>query len=126
MMRAARMNTKLFVILFVSAFALIPLSDYIFNFLAANGILTKVTIASKVLSPRKLFQFAMFLVMGFSAFPIVIKVFVVMQIKLGNGALPIVKFLQSHQQAAVIGIWCFLIIGLCIALPDSINDFTVD
>jgi hypothetical protein len=120
------MNAILFLIILISAFALIPLSDYIFNFLESNGILTKVTIASNDLSPRKIFQFMMFLIAGFSAFPVVVRFFIFMQIKIGNSELPLVKFLQAHEQACVIFVWCFLIIGLCIALPGSIEDFTID
>jgi hypothetical protein len=120
------MNTKLFLIIFISAIALIPLSDFIFNLLESNGILTKLTIGAKVLSPRKIFSFTMFLVIGFSIWPLVVKLFVFLQIKIGNAELPLVKFLQSHEQAFVIVVWCCLILGLCIALPDSISDFTID
>ena len=61
------MNTKLFLIIFISAIVLIPLSDFIFNLLESNGILTKIAIGTNVLSPRKIFSFAMFLVIGFSS-----------------------------------------------------------
>lgn len=120
------MNAMLFLIILISAFALIPLSNYIFNFLESNGILTKITIASKDLSPRKIFQFMMFLIAGFSAFPVAVRFFISMQIKIGNGELPLVKFLQAHEQACIIFVWCCLILGLCFALPGSIEDFTVD
>lgn len=124
--RAELMNTKLFLIIFISAVVFIPLSNFIFNFLESNNMLNKLTIGTKDLSPRKLFSFAMFLVVGFSIWPLVVKLFVFLQIKIGNAELPLVKFLQSHEQAFVIVVWCCLILGLCIALPDSISDFTID
>ena len=116
------MNTKIFLIIFVSAFALMLLSDAIFNILESNGVLTKLTIGSRDVSPCTIFQFAMFCVLGFSIWPLAVKLFIFLQIKIGNAELPLVKFLQSHEQAFVYGVWCMLILGLCIALPDSIKE----
>ena len=116
------MNTKIFLIIFVSAFALILLSDPIFNSLAPNGIETKATLASRDVSLQALFQFTMFLVLGFSIWPPVVKLFVFLQIKIGNAGLPLVKFLQSNERAFIYFVWGMLLIGLCIAFPGSIEE----
>ena len=58
--RAQRMHTKVFLMLFVAAFALMLLSDPIFNSLEAKGLATKVTLKSRDVSISALFQFAMF------------------------------------------------------------------
>lgn len=116
------MNAKLFFLIFVSAFALLPLSDPIFSSLEAEGIVTKITIDSRDVSLRALFQFVMFLVMGFSIWPLAVKLFIFLQIKIGNTGLPLVTFLQAHEQGFVYCVWCMLVIGLCIALPGSIKE----
>jgi hypothetical protein len=116
------MNTKLFLIIFVSAFALMLLSAVVFNSLESKGVMTKITIVSRAVSLQALFQFAMFLVMGFSIWPLAVKLFIFLQIKIGNAELPLVTFLQSHEQGFVYCVWCVLIIGLCFALPGSIKE----
>lgn len=119
---AKHMNRKLFLAIFLSAFALIPLSNPVFNSLESRGVVTKIIIDSREVSLCTMFQFLMFLVMGFSIWPPVVKLFVFLQIKIGNAELPLVKFLQSHEQGFIYGVWCLLIIGLCIALPGSIKE----
>ena len=116
------MHTKVFLMLFVAAFALMLLSDPIFNSLEAKGLATKVTLKSRDVSISALFQFAMFCVLGFSIWPLAVKLFIFLQIKMGNAGLPLVAFLQAHEQGFVYGVWCLLIIGLCIALPGSIEE----
>jgi hypothetical protein len=116
------MNAKLFLIICVAAFALIPLSDPIFNSFESTGVVTKITIDSRDVSLCTIFQFVMFLVMGFSIWPPVLRLFLFLQIKIGNAELPLVKFLQAHEQGFVYFVWCMLFIGLCIALPGSIKE----
>ncbi len=116
------MNAKLFLIICVSAFALIPLSDPIFNSLESKAVVTKITIDSRDVSLCTIFQFAMFLVMGFSIWPPVLRLFLFLQIKIGNAELPLVKFLQSNEKAFIYFVWCMLFIGLCIALPGSLKE----
>jgi hypothetical protein len=120
--RAELMNAKLFLAIFVAAFALIPLSDPIFSSLEAKGVVTKITIDSREVSLCTLVQFAMFLVMGFSIWPVMVRVFIFLQIKIGNAELPLVKFLQAHEQGFIFFVWCMLIFGLCIALPGSVQE----
>ena len=116
------MNAKLFLIIFVSAFALILLSDPIFNSLAPNEIETNGTLESRAVSLQALFQFTIFLVLGFSIWPLVVKLFVFLQIKIGNAGLPLVKFFQSNEKAFINFVWCRLLIGLCIAFPGSTEE----
>jgi hypothetical protein len=60
--------------------------------------------------------------MGFSIVPLAVKLFIFLQCKIGNAELFLVKFLQSHEQGFVFGVWAFFIIGLCIALPAGIKN----
>jgi hypothetical protein len=69
-----------------------------------------------------IFGFTIFCVLGFSIVPLAIRFFVTMQIKIGNAELFLVKWLQAHETGTIIGVWIFLIIGLCMALPSAIKD----
>lgn len=116
------MNTKVFLIIFISAFGLMILSAVIGNILESNGTLTVETIGSKSVTAIKIFYFVLFCIMGFSIVPFVIRLFVSSQIKIGNGELFLVRFLQGNEQSVVFGVWIMFIIGLCIAVSAAIKD----
>ncbi len=116
------MNAKLFLIIFASAFLLLIFSYPTFNFLESIGVLTRETIGSKKETILQTFQFVMFCVMGFSIVPIMIRLFVFLQLKIGNAEVPLVQFLQAHEQGFVLGVWCFFIVGLCIIVPGIIKN----
>jgi hypothetical protein len=45
-----------------------------------------------------------------------------MQIKIGNGELFLIQWLQAHEHGVIYGLWSFFVIGLCIAIPAAIKD----
>lgn len=115
------MNAKLFLIIFASAFLLLIFSYPIFNLLESNGVIAKETTSSSKDTILQTFQFVMFCIMGFSIVPIMIRLFVFLQLKIGNAELALVQFLQTHEQGVVLGVWCFFIVGLCIIVPGIIK-----
>lgn len=64
--------------------------------------------------------FSLFVLFGFSAIPLMLKLFIAGQIGIGNGDVAIVRALESHQTAIVIGVWFFLSVGLALAIPAAI------
>lgn len=122
MVQIKLMNIKIFLIIFVSVLGVFILSAVIGNILESNGMLTREVIGSKGATAVKIFYFVLFCVLGFSIVPLAIRFFIFMQVKIGNSELFLVQFLQAHEKGVVLGVWCMLIIGLCIAVPGSIKD----
>jgi hypothetical protein len=66
--------------------------------------------------------FGLFLALAFSLIPLMLKIFLAAQVKIGNGELGLIKALAAHQAAVVWVVWGIFIAGLAIALPAAIND----
>jgi hypothetical protein len=49
-------------------------------------------------------------------------VFIRLQIRIGNGALPMVRFLADHETGLTLASWSFLSLGILIALPFMLID----
>jgi hypothetical protein len=114
------MNTKTWLIIFGGTFGLLIVSAIIGNILESNGTLK--TLSPEVETAVMIFYFALFCVLGFSIVPLALKLFISAQIKIGNGELFLVKWLQAHEQGFICGVWIMFIIGLCISLPAAIKD----
>jgi hypothetical protein len=54
--------------------------------------------------------------------PLFLRLFVKMQIKIGNGEVFLIKWLQRHEQKVVYGVWVMYLIGLMISLPSAIRE----
>jgi hypothetical protein len=52
--------------------------------------------------------------MGFAVVPLFIRLFIVIQIKIGNGEVFLVKFFKENEQAVVYSIWVLYALGLAI------------
>ena len=70
----------------------------------------------------KIVAFGLFLAMGFAAVPLMLRLFVYGQRRIGNGAVPMVRFLADHQTGVVLAVWAVFALGLTIALPAMITD----
>jgi hypothetical protein len=114
------MNAKVWLIVFVSAIVIAVLGSV----LESRGLLS--FLGARENRVMAIFGFTIFCVLGFSIIPLAIRFFVTMQIKIGNGELFLVKWLQAHETGTVIGVWIFLIIGLCMAVPSAIKDGMFD
>ena len=114
------MNTKLFLIIFASAFGLLIVSAVIGNILESNG--TVKTLSPRGITAVKISYLALFCVLVFSRVPLLLRYFISAQIKIGNGELFLIKWLQAHEQGVVYGFWTMCVIGLCIAVPAAIKN----
>ena len=114
------MAYKPFLIIFVSTFALLVLSSIVGSVLESSGTLGKLT--PRQITAIKVFYFALFCVLGFSLVPLVLRLVVTLQARIGNADLLIVRFLQSHEKGIVYSFWALFLIGLSIAVPYAIKD----
>src|SRR5258708_32252611 len=65
-----------------------------------------------VLAPTlaKVVAFGLFLVLGFAAIPLMLRVFLWGQRRIGNESVPMVRFLGDHQTGVVLTVW--IVFGL--------------
>jgi hypothetical protein len=122
------MNTRIFLIVFLSALGLMIIGSIVGNILESKGILNAATIGAKGIIAWKLAYFVLFCVMAFAFVPVVVRLFISLQIKIGNGEFFLIKFFQAHEQAIVYGFWIFMVIGFgiifALARDDILKDFT--
>mgnify|MGYP005837680363 CR=1 FL=1 len=59
--------------------------------------------------------FGLFCVAAFAATPAIIRGFITLQVKAGNGELLLIKWLQTRERTAVYCVWRFFAAGLDIA-----------
>src|SRR5437773_7710019 len=58
-----------------------------------------------------------FFILGLSSIGLMLHAFISLQIRIGNGALPMVRFLADHETGVTLASWGFLSLGILIALP---------
>ena len=105
------MNIKICLMVFLSALGLLIIGAIIGNILESNGTLGAATIGPKGINAVKLAYFALFCVMAFSIVPLVVRFFISMQIKIGNGEFFLIKWFQAHEQTVVYGFWSMMVTG---------------
>jgi hypothetical protein len=70
----------------------------------------------------KIVAFGLFLALGFAAIPLMLRVFLWGQRRIGNEAVPMVRFLAEHQTGVVVAVWIVFALGLAVALPAMLAD----
>ena len=116
------MTTKIYVMILVSAFGLFILGAVINGILESSGTFNMNTVDPKIQTAIKVFYFILFLAIGFSFIPLVLKLFIILQIKIGNGEFFFIKFLKNNEQIVVYCAWGMCLLGLLISLPSAIKD----
>jgi hypothetical protein len=121
------MNTRIFLIIFLSALGLIIAGSLVVNYLESRGSLSAPTIGANGIDAWQLGCFALFCVMAFAFVPLVVRFFIHMQIKVGNAEFVLVKFFQAREKAIVYGFWVIMLLGFGIIFTlgkdDILNDF---
>jgi hypothetical protein len=108
------MNTKTYLIIFGSSLALMIVGSIIGNILESNGILNAEKIGPRGTVAITVAYFVLFCIMAFAIVPLVVRLFIIMQLKIGNGGFIFIKWLQAHEQAVVYGCWGMMVMGICI------------
>jgi hypothetical protein len=116
------MNTKLYLIILASAFGLLIVGSIVGNMLESSGRFDSESLGPRGITALKIFFFTLFCIICYAAVPLLIKAFIVLQLKVGNGESFLVKFVQAHEQAVTYGFWAMCAIGICISLPAAIKE----
>ena len=97
------------------------------NILESNGIVSQERIGPRGITAIKLTYLALFCLMAFAIVPLALRLFIVMQVKIGNGELALIKWFQTHEQAVVYSFWSMMVIGICLiyflAKEDILKNF---
>jgi hypothetical protein len=112
--RGGPMNIKPYLIILCSSFALVIIVAVVSNILESNGILSEEKIGPRGTTAIQAVFFVLFMVIAFTIVPPFVRLFIVMQLKIGNGEFVFVKWFVAHEQAVVYGFWSILVAGLCI------------
>jgi hypothetical protein len=115
------MNITLSLVIFVSAFGLVILGAIVGGYLEASGAMTRESIGPRGTAAVKACFFTLFCVLGFSAVPCVLRLFLFLQDQSGNAELFLVRFLRAHEQSVIYGIWGLFVIGLGVAVPAAVK-----
>jgi len=104
------MSIKIYVIILASCFALLIGWAVVGGMIESSGVkVDPITI--------QVMAFILFLAIGFAIVPVMIRLFIRGQIKIGNGDRAVIKFLQAREQKVVYCIWGFYALGLIYLLP---------
>jgi hypothetical protein len=71
---------------------------------------------------------ALVLLLGFLLFvymlvPLLLRVFLLAQLRTGNTGLPLIQWLLSHERTACYAVWTIWTLGLAIGLPFAFHDW---
>ena len=58
--------------------------------------------------------------------PIMVKLFVAGQIRVGNGELSMVRALQQHETIVIVSVWAMIAVALAMAMPQITRDIRAD
>ena len=112
---------------FLAAFGLTIVAAIIGNVLEAKGILTREKIGPQGIAIGMMIYFGLFCLICFTAVPLVVRLFILGQNKIGNGELAVIRCLQAHENTVVFAAWGFFILGLVIiyvlAKDQIVKDF---
>jgi len=111
------MDTQPFIIAIAVSFLLMILGSVTGSVLRSRFGITIEDPGSVWISVTVIFYLLLFLVTAFSLVPIVLHLFISMQIRIGNGDLMLVEKLAANESMVVYGIWGLFAAGLAIALP---------
>ncbi len=114
MVRGGPVNTKMYLSIFGSSFALMIVGAIVGNILESNGTLSQEKLGPRGTAAVTVAYLALFCAMAFAIVPLAVRFFIVMQVKIGNGEFALTKWFQAHEQAVVYGFWGMMVIGICI------------
>ena len=110
------MKPKIWIITVATSFGLMILGSI------AGGMISEEAIGPAWADAVIKTYMVLFFIMGFSLVPLMIRLFIVLQVKIGNGERAPIKWLQAHEKTVVYCIWAFYFVGLSIALSGGINE----
>ena len=113
------MNTRICLIVAAATLGVIITSAVVGNILESTGLLTRQGLGPKGVGAVKLFYLTLLVVLGVVLVPLLLKAFLALQIRIGNGETFPVKWLLAHERGVVYGFWGLIVSGLLLAIPTA-------
>ena len=113
------MNIKLYIVVAASAFGLMIIGSIIGSVLGARGYASNPQLEKTML----MIYGVLFLSLGFASVPILLRVFTTLQARIGNGELPPIRWIRTHEFVISCSVWGIFLLGLIIALPTALKDW---
>jgi hypothetical protein len=115
-------KTKTFIIIFATAWVAIIVIGVVGNGLQARGLISDPATMARVGLYAKIIIFTLFVVQSFCLLPLALRLFVALQIKIGNREHALVKALIEHERGVIYAYWAVWFVGLVVALPTIIRE----
>jgi len=112
-------SLKVHAIITGALFAAIVVLAMIGNVLHDQGLLPDNSASQ--MAARVIF-FGLFLAFGYSAIPLMVKLVLAGQVKIGNEDVTLVRSAIAQQTRIIIAFWVLITAGLLIAIPAAIHD----
>jgi len=120
--RTSNMNIKPYIIILSVSFGIMIAGAVIGNALEAFRIISVKSIGPKTIVVLKIIYFILFCLMAFSAVPLFVRAFIVLQRRIGNAEMFLIKWLSGHEQAVVWCFWGIFVLGLIIIFTLARDD----
>ena len=108
------MNTKTYLIVLGSSISLMIAGAIVGGIFESMGLASQEKIGPRGVVAIALAYLTLFCAMAFALVPLVVRLFIVLQLKIGNGDFVFIKWLQAHEQTVVYGFWGMMIMAICI------------
>lgn len=109
------MDTRFYIIVAASSFGLMVVSAIIGNVIGSMGIVTRENLGRSGTVAVLSFYFVLFCVLAYSLVPVLLKTFLTLQVRIGNGGHRVIMWLLGHERAVVYGVWGLFSAGLLTA-----------
>ncbi len=99
----------------------------IFVLIIALAIIGKL-VSGAVKDPARYQTAAMFvfftltIALALSAVPVMVKLVLAGQIRVGNADQPVIRALAAHQNTIIWIVWAMMLVGLAVAIPAALKD----
>lgn len=103
---------KIRVCFFLAALGLMLAAAILGNVLESKGIVTRETLGPDGITAVIVLFLGLFCLVCLTLIPLVIRLFIRGQIKIGNGELTVIKWLREHENAVVVAFWGLFILGV--------------
>lgn len=108
-MEAGAMKIRL--CFFLAALGLMLATAILGNVLEAKGMVTRGMLGPEGMAAVFVLFMGLFCLVCLTLIPLVVRVFIKGQIRIGNGELTVIKWLREHENAVVLAFWGLYVVG---------------
>jgi len=96
---------------FLAALCLMLATAILGNVLESKGMVTRGMLGPEGMAAVLVLFMGLFCLVCLTLIPLVVRVFIRGQIRIGNGELTVIKWLREHENAVVLAFWGLYVVG---------------